>query len=185
MDRMRRRFRKDESGTSCDRIRLCGRAVPVSSACDLRNRPEFPDRVFAAKRDHECSPPDPDRPGAEWRRISAADFKTELCKNVPSYLDCASKVMINVETRTDFSATTRTSASDGNGNLSNDLQNSPSWDPGNPGDVVIVETFYEWELFTPFINYILECQRNAEFTKLPVEQRRQQAPDNRRCSVHE
>jgi hypothetical protein len=27
--------------------------------------------------------------------------------------------------------------------------------PGNPGDVVIVETFYEWELFTPFINHML------------------------------
>ena len=29
--------------------------------------------------------------------ISKDDFKTELCKNVPGYLDCANKVYINVD----------------------------------------------------------------------------------------
>lgn len=94
--------------------------------------------------------------------VSAADFKTELCSHVPKYLDCASKVIVNVETRSDFAATTtRTTAGDGNGGIDPNLQNGPAFQPGNPGDVVIVETFYEWELFTPFITKLLSVHGSS------------------------
>lgn len=88
--------------------------------------------------------------------ISAADFKTELCKSLPGYIDCG-KIIVNVETKTNFTAAGfRTQAGDGQGNLDANLQNSPAWQPGAPGEVVVVETFYEWELFTPLINKLLD-----------------------------
>lgn len=89
--------------------------------------------------------------------ISAADFKVEFCKKVPAYIDCADGVIVNVETRTDFNAAAnRTQAGDGSGNLDSDLQAQPAWQPGNPGEIVIVETFYEWDLFTPGIGKLLD-----------------------------
>lgn len=87
---------------------------------------------------------------------SKANFKTQLCNAAPTYFDCK-KIIVNVETRTDFPDTAnRTQAKDGSGNLLSDLQTSPAWQPGNPGDIVIVETFYEWNLFTPGINKLLD-----------------------------
>lgn len=156
IDRIRRRFRKDEGGATAIEFAFVGGPflflLLATFETGLNFLTEYSLQSATTNAARLIRTGQVQNGG-----ISAADFKTELCKNVPSYLDCDSKVIINVETRTDFSSTTtRTAASDGNGNLSNDLQNSPSWQPGNPGDVVIVETFYEWELFTPFINYILD-----------------------------
>jgi Flp pilus assembly protein TadG len=96
------------------------------------------------------------RTGQVQSGISKAGFKNELCKAAPSYINC-DKIIINVETRTDFAdAANRTQASDGEGNLRSDLQTAPSWQPGNSGDIVVMEAFYEWQLFTPGINKLLD-----------------------------
>ena len=96
------------------------------------------------------------RTGQVQSGISKSGFKNELCKAAPSYIDCE-KIIVNVETRTDFAnAANRTQAGDGTGNLRSDLQTAPAWQPGNSGDIVVVEAFYEWQLFTPGINKLLD-----------------------------
>lgn len=88
--------------------------------------------------------------------MSPGEFKDELCSHMPGYMNCAGSVIVNVETRNTFAATnTRTTGGDGEGGMDQNLQDNPAWQPGAPGAVVIVETFYEQQIYVPFLNELL------------------------------
>lgn len=154
-DRIKRRFRKDEGGATAVEFAFVGGPflflllATFETGLNFLTEYSLQSATTNAARLIRTGQ-------VQQGGMSAAEFKTELCKQVPSYLDCNSKVYVNVETRTNFAAATLTQGGDGNGNINSNLQNSPAWQPGNPGEVVIVETFYEWELFTPLINHLLD-----------------------------
>lgn len=85
--------------------------------------------------------------------FSKAEFQNQMCALLPPIFKC-SNIYINVEVRNDFAdASNRTSASE-NGELSDDATDG-AFDIGQAGDIVIVETFYEWQLFAPNIMSLL------------------------------
>ncbi len=78
-----------------------------------------------------------------------------LCAELPALLDC-SKVYINVEVRNTFSDASNRTAAASDGKLNDSITTGAAFDPGKAGDIVVVETFYEWELATPLLMGLLD-----------------------------
>jgi Flp pilus assembly protein TadG len=90
--------------------------------------------------------------------LSKDAFKTELCNNLAGYIDCG-KVYVNVEVRDSFSnASNRTNATS-DGELSD--PGDGAFDPGVAEQIVVVEAFYVWELFTPGFMALLNLSGNS------------------------
>lgn len=80
---------------------------------------------------------------------SKNDFRDSVCLRM-SWLQggCAGKLFVDVRTFSDFNS------------LANNPQANPTtfnptatcWSPGQPTDIVLVRTYYEWKLFTPLLN---------------------------------
>ncbi len=160
---VRRRFRKDERGTSAIEFAFLGGPflflllATFETGLNFLTEYSLQSATTTASRLIRTGQ-------AQNGGLSAAEFKTELCKHVPGFMNCNSKVIVNVDTRADFGAAgNRTQAGDGNGNLNNNLQNSPAFVPGGPGQIVVVETFYEQKMYVPFINKLLSL--NGEVSR--------------------
>lgn len=79
---------------------------------------------------------------AKTSALSAADFKTQVCNRVATYVNCTSKLRVDVESFPNFSGITPPSGLDGGGNLTS----TTNYSIGNGGDVVLVTVFYQWDL---------------------------------------
>ena len=84
-----------------------------------------------------------------------ADFKTQVCNRMAWLAtSCTSKLTVAVQTFADFNTASGNSATAGT-----------AWTPaaaaatcfstGAPGDIVLVRTYYEWDVFTPLLNEAL------------------------------
>lgn len=70
-------------------------------------------------------------------------FKTEVCKRVSSLFDCDGGIYIDVRTFADFQSVNVTSPIDNNGNLINNFV----YQPGGPGQIVVVRLLYQWPVY--------------------------------------
>jgi Flp pilus assembly protein TadG len=86
--------------------------------------------------------------------ITAADFKQVVCDNI-DFLDCETKLYVDVRKYEDFSSVSAPSSittdADGNSEISDDVSVGAQFDPGGPGEVVVVRVYYTWDLFMPNI----------------------------------
>jgi Flp pilus assembly protein TadG len=84
--------------------------------------------------------------------MTAAQFKEEVCEHAPAYVDCASKMRVNVQNFADFANIVTASCVDNGGNLVPPA--GTSYSPGGSGEVVLVTVCYEWELAgnVPFLS---------------------------------
>jgi Flp pilus assembly protein TadG len=73
--------------------------------------------------------------------LNAAAFRTEVCKQLTAPFNCTD-LKLDVRHFSDFSSAQLTNPLDANGKL----KTSFTFDPGNPGDIVVVRAFYEWDL---------------------------------------
>ena len=73
--------------------------------------------------------------------LNAGTFKAEVCKQLTPMLSC-SNLQIDVKRFENFSSSELTDPLDSNGKM----KTSFSFDPGTGGDVVIVRSFYVWDL---------------------------------------
>ena len=91
---------------------------------------------------------------AQTDGMSAAQFKTAICDKIV-FLDCASKLHVDVRKYTDFESVSTpgsiTTDEDGNSEISDDISVSAQFDMGGPEDVVVVRAYYDWKLFVPGI----------------------------------
>jgi Flp pilus assembly protein TadG len=78
---------------------------------------------------------------AQTANMSAAEFKDEVCKHLMGVIDC-NGLKLDVRAFSDFSSAELTQPLDDAGNMKQTL----TFNPGNPGDIVVVRAFYEWEL---------------------------------------
>src|SRR3954454_7625312 len=76
---------------------------------------------------------------AQTSGFDQAKFKTAVCQKVVALFDCAYGVYVDVKTFTSFDNVTMDSPLDANGNFVNSAYN-----PGGPGDIVVVRLFYQW-----------------------------------------
>jgi Flp pilus assembly protein TadG len=82
----------------------------------------------------------------QTQNLSATQFKTQMCKFIGPPVDC-SKVQVDVRKFANFGSSELTGANpDGTVNT--------HFDPGVGGDVVIVRTFYVWDIMAALPGYI-------------------------------
>lgn len=84
--------------------------------------------------------------------MSADDFKQEVCKHTPQYVDCDGKLRVNVQSYSAFGDVVTPSCTDSGGNLIPPA--ATLFQTGAASEVVLVTVCYEWELAgkMPFLN---------------------------------
>jgi Flp pilus assembly protein TadG len=81
---------------------------------------------------------------AQTQGLSAAQFQQVVCGNLSSLFNCAS-VYVNVQTYASFGSVSMLNPVQ-NGSFN---ANSMNFNPGGPGDVVVVQLFYQWPIIVP------------------------------------
>lgn len=76
--------------------------------------------------------------------MSADDFKMEVCKRTPQYVDCDGKMRVNVQSYAEFGDIVTPSCTDSGGNLIPPA--ATLFETGAASEVVLVTVCYEWEL---------------------------------------
>jgi Flp pilus assembly protein TadG len=82
---------------------------------------------------------------AQAQSMNQTQFATVVCNNLPILFNC-NNLMIDVEVAgswTSANAGAPTLTFDANGNVTNTWQ----FNPGNPGDIVVVRVMYLWPVF--------------------------------------
>lgn len=82
--------------------------------------------------------------------MNATEFKALVCGNLADYLDCATRLHVDVRAFADFDAVVLPAPLTAEGELSPDVT-SDMFDPGDPYEVVVVRVYYAWSLFAPGI----------------------------------
>jgi Flp pilus assembly protein TadG len=80
---------------------------------------------------------------AQNQGLSAAQFQQQVCTYVSSLFNCAS-VYVNVQTYASFSSVSML-----NPVQNGTFNNSMNFSPGGPGDIVVVQLFYQWPIIVP------------------------------------
>jgi Flp pilus assembly protein TadG len=79
---------------------------------------------------------------AQTASYTSAQFATYVCSQVPALFSC-NQISIDVESYPSFSSVNFSSQIDNNGNF---ITNNLQYNPGGPGDIVVVRLFYQWPL---------------------------------------
>ncbi len=74
-------------------------------------------------------------------KFDAAKFKGEVCKQLTAPISCAG-LRLDVRHFSNFSSADLTTPLDDSGKL----KTSFTYDPGGPGEIVVVRAFFEWDL---------------------------------------
>jgi Flp pilus assembly protein TadG len=85
---------------------------------------------------------------AQTASYTQAQFKTYVCSQIPALFNCAN-VYVDVESYSTFSGVSINSQIDASNNFINNMQ----YNPGGPGDIVVVRVFYAWQLFVTGLGY--------------------------------
>jgi Flp pilus assembly protein TadG len=88
---------------------------------------------------------------AQTQSFDASAFKNAVCAKIYGLFDCQSGVSVDVRTFSSFSSVTMPSPVDANGNF----QNSFSYQPGGPGDIVVVRLFYQYPVYVSLLGFNL------------------------------
>jgi len=88
---------------------------------------------------------------AQNAALTQAQFKSNVvCPQIPALFTCAN-IYVDVESYPSgqFSSVTINSQIDGSKNFINNMQ----YNPGGPGEIVVVRLFYQWPLFVTGLGY--------------------------------
>jgi Flp pilus assembly protein TadG len=80
---------------------------------------------------------------AQTQALSQATFKQKVCARVFALFDCANGIYVDVRKSTSFSAADLSKPVDNQGQF----QNNFVYQPGGPGDIVIVRIMYQWPVY--------------------------------------
>jgi Flp pilus assembly protein TadG len=86
-------------------------------------------------------------------------FASNVCQQVTTVFDCT-KLMIDVQTVTSFS-TTSTAAPILTYNAQGQVTNTWQYNPGGPGQIVVVRVMYLWPVFLGPLGFTLSNQPNG------------------------
>jgi Flp pilus assembly protein TadG len=82
--------------------------------------------------------------------LTAAQYQQDVCNDASSLFTC-SGIYVNVQTFSSFSSMTQMSPLQ-SGNLNS---NTMSYSTGNPGDIVLVQVFYQWPIILGPLSFTL------------------------------
>jgi len=89
---------------------------------------------------------------AQGQSFDAAAFKNAVCANIYGLFDCQNGVYVNVNTFTSFSNVTMLNPVDAQGNFQS---NNFNYHPGGPGDIVVVQVFYQYPVYVSLLGFNL------------------------------
>jgi Flp pilus assembly protein TadG len=84
---------------------------------------------------------------AQTQGLNQTTFKDAVCANVHGVIDCNAGLSVDVRSYTSFSNITLTNPVDSNGNLVNNF----TYQPGGPGDIVVVRLMYQWPIYVSLL----------------------------------
>jgi len=85
---------------------------------------------------------------AQAQNMTASQFHDYICTKVSPLLTCDSNLQVDVEAFSDFGNVTIPPPINPDGTLNNNLNH---YVVGGPGDIVLVRTFYTWNVITPLL----------------------------------
>jgi Flp pilus assembly protein TadG len=85
---------------------------------------------------------------AQTAGYSQAQFQAYVCSQVPALFTCGN-IYVDVDSYSAFTNVTINSQIDGSNNFVNNMQ----YNPGGPGDIVVVRLFYQWPLIVTGLGY--------------------------------
>lgn len=86
--------------------------------------------------------------------MGPTEFRTLVCGNLASYLDCETELHIDVRAFNDFDSVILPAPLTNEGTLSDAVTADSEFDPGDPTQVVVVRVYYAWSLFAPGMTYM-------------------------------
>jgi Flp pilus assembly protein TadG len=86
---------------------------------------------------------------AQTQSLTAATFKNAVCARIYGLFDCQNGVYVNVQTYSSFGGISYTPPLDSHGNL---VSSNFVYQPGGPGDIVVVQLFYQWPIYVSLMN---------------------------------
>jgi Flp pilus assembly protein TadG len=97
---------------------------------------------------------------AQNANMTQTQFNNWVCQNVAALLNC-NNIMVNVATYTSFSAAI-TSAPTLTYNAQGGVSNSWTYQPGGPGDIVVLQVMYQWPVFLAPLSFNLGSLPNGD-----------------------
>ncbi|ERR1043165_4678075 len=88
---------------------------------------------------------------AQSQSFSQAQFKTAVCAKIGGLFDCAAGLQIDVKTYSSFGSVDNSAPLDANGNLKTNF----GYQPGGPGDIVVVRLMYQWPVYASLLGFNL------------------------------
>ena len=86
---------------------------------------------------------------AQGAGFNQSQFKDAVCAKIRGVFNCASGLYVDVKTYTAFSSIDNSKLPvDSNGNLQT---SSFTYQPGGPGDIVVVRLIYQWPVYLPLL----------------------------------
>lgn len=85
---------------------------------------------------------------AQTQGWTAAQFKQQICNQITAIFNCSSGVYVDVETYSSFAAANLSSPITGGVFNTSAL----SYNPGGPGDVVVVRLYYQYPVYFNLLN---------------------------------
>ena len=90
---------------------------------------------------------------AQSGNTTQSQFATDICPMIQAVFTCSS-LMVNVQNYSDFASATAT-APTLTFNSKGQVTNSWSYDPGTPGEVMVVQLIYQWPIVSGPWGYVL------------------------------
>ena len=88
---------------------------------------------------------------AQTQGFGAAAFKNAVCSKIYGLFNCQGGVYVDVKTFTSFQNVTMQNPVDQNG----DFQANFTYQPGGPGDIVVVRLFYQYPVYVSLLGFNL------------------------------
>ena len=95
---------------------------------------------------------------AQTGSMTQAQFRTMICNNISPILACDSNLQIDMQSFSNYSSAAFGSPLNASGNLNTALNN---YQPGAPCNVVLVRSFYTWQILTPGLSVFLANTTNG------------------------
>jgi Flp pilus assembly protein TadG len=81
--------------------------------------------------------------------LDKTTFKNAVCSRIYGLFDCQNGVYVDVQTYSSFGGISYTPPLDAHGNL---VTTGFDYQPGGPGDIVVVRLFYQWPIYVSLMN---------------------------------
>jgi Flp pilus assembly protein TadG len=97
---------------------------------------------------------------AQQQNFDGQAFKQAVCQRIFGLFDCQNGIKIDVQKYSNFAGGNLAKPLDAQGNLQANF--GTAYDPGGPGEIVIVRAVYEWPVYVQLLGFNLADMSNGK-----------------------